>query len=119
SQRSAGRPSLYRPDYCDRIIEAMASGLSAEAAAAKIGISARSLFYWQQQHPEFFAGHSGGAPEVSALVGGRRDCHGQRKGRQYADRDARTTEPQPCRYRVEQRLDEARALRTRRRSRSD
>jgi hypothetical protein len=31
----------------------MAGGLSAEAAAAKIGISARSLFYWQQDHPEF------------------------------------------------------------------
>jgi hypothetical protein len=26
---------------------------AAEAAAARIGISARSLFYWQQQHPEF------------------------------------------------------------------
>jgi hypothetical protein len=44
---------LYRREYCDRIIEAMASGLSAEAAAARIGISARPLFYWQQQHPEF------------------------------------------------------------------
>jgi hypothetical protein len=53
SKRSVGRPSSYRREYCDRIIEAMASGLSAEAAAAKIGISARSLFYWQQQHPEF------------------------------------------------------------------
>jgi hypothetical protein len=52
-QRSAGRPSSYRREYCDRIIEAMANGLSAEAAAAGIGISARSLFYWQQQHPEF------------------------------------------------------------------
>lgn len=31
----------------------MAAGLSAEAAAAKIGISARSLFYWQREHPEF------------------------------------------------------------------
>jgi hypothetical protein len=38
---------------CDRLVEAMADGLTAEAAAAKIGISARSLFYWQQQHPEF------------------------------------------------------------------
>jgi hypothetical protein len=38
---------------CDRLIEAMAGGLTAEAAAARIGISARSLFYWQQQHPEF------------------------------------------------------------------
>jgi hypothetical protein len=31
----------------------MAGGLSAEAAAAKIGISARSQFYWQKIHPEF------------------------------------------------------------------
>jgi transposase-like protein len=31
----------------------MAGGLSAEAAAAKIGIGARTLFTWQQQHPEF------------------------------------------------------------------
>src|SRR5262247_3206444 len=31
----------------------MSGGLSAEAAATGIGISARSLFYWQQQHPEF------------------------------------------------------------------
>jgi transposase-like protein len=38
---------------CDRLVEAMAGGLTVEAAAAKIGISARSLFYWQQQHPEF------------------------------------------------------------------
>jgi hypothetical protein len=28
----------------------MATGLSVEAAAAKIGISARSLFYWQREH---------------------------------------------------------------------
>jgi hypothetical protein len=31
----------------------MANGLSAEAAAAKIGISARSLYYWQREYPEF------------------------------------------------------------------
>jgi hypothetical protein len=37
----------------DRLVDAMAGGLTAEAAAARIGISARSLFYWQQQHPEF------------------------------------------------------------------
>lgn len=52
-KRHVGRPSSYRREYCNLIIKAMASGLSAEAAAAKIGVSARSLFYWQQQHPEF------------------------------------------------------------------
>jgi hypothetical protein len=32
---------------------AMAKGLSSEAAAVKIGISARSLYHWQREHPEF------------------------------------------------------------------
>jgi hypothetical protein len=52
-KRPVGRSTSYRREYCARIIKAMASGLSAEAAAAKIGISARSLFYWQREHPEF------------------------------------------------------------------
>lgn len=53
TKHAGGRPTLYRRECCDQIVEAMATGLSAEAAAARIGISARSLFYWQRQHPEF------------------------------------------------------------------
>jgi hypothetical protein len=52
-KHAGGRPTLYRREMCDRLANAMAGGLTAEAAAARIGISARSLFYWQQQHPEF------------------------------------------------------------------
>jgi hypothetical protein len=52
-KHAGGRPTLYRREMCDRLVDAMAGGLTAEAAAARIGISARSLFYWQQQHPEF------------------------------------------------------------------
>jgi hypothetical protein len=37
---------------CDRLVEAMAKGRTAEAAAVRIGITPRSLLYWQQ-HPEF------------------------------------------------------------------
>ena len=48
-----GRPTIYRPEMGDMIADAMATGLSAEAAAAKVGISARSLFNWQQEHPDF------------------------------------------------------------------
>ena len=48
-----GRPSNYRPEIGQQIANAMAMGLSAEAAAAKVGISARSLFNWQQEHPDF------------------------------------------------------------------
>ena len=53
AKRPVGRPTAYRPEMCELLIEAMAGGLSAEAAAAKIGIGARTLFTWQQQHPEF------------------------------------------------------------------
>jgi hypothetical protein len=52
-KHAGGRPTLYRREMCERLVEAMANGLTAEAVAARIGISARSLFYWQQQHPEF------------------------------------------------------------------
>jgi hypothetical protein len=52
-KRPVGRPTAYRPEMCEQLIEAMAGGHSAEAGAAKIGISARSLFEWQRLHPEF------------------------------------------------------------------
>ncbi|MEI6203759.1 MAG: hypothetical protein WCP68_17555 [Enhydrobacter sp.] len=63
-KHAGGRPTLYRREFCTQIIEAMATGLSAEAAAADIGVSARSLFYWQGQHPEF----------LQAIQEGRQRC---------------------------------------------
>ena len=53
SKHAGGRPTIYRPQYGDKIAKAMAAGLSAEAAAAKAGISARCLYTWQHKHPEF------------------------------------------------------------------
>jgi len=53
TKHPGGRPTTYRPQYGAQIAKAMAGGLSAEAAAAKIGISARSLYTWQRKHPEF------------------------------------------------------------------
>jgi len=52
-KRPVGRPTAYRPEMCQQLIEAMAGGHSAEAGAAEIGIGPRTLFTWQQQHPEF------------------------------------------------------------------
>lgn len=63
-KHAGGRPSLYTRELCDRLVRAMAEGLSAEAAAAKIGISARSSFNWQRQHPEF----------LQAIQEGRQKC---------------------------------------------
>lgn len=48
-----GRPSEYRPEMCERIIQAMSEGLSLDAAAAEIGVSPRSCYQWQNDIPEF------------------------------------------------------------------
>ncbi len=48
-----GRPSRYKPAIGEQLIEAMARGLSLEAAAAKIGVGPRTLFTWQNKHEEF------------------------------------------------------------------
>jgi hypothetical protein len=53
AKHPGGRPTIYRPELGQQLIVAMAGGLSAEAAAAKIGIGARTLFTWQQQQPQF------------------------------------------------------------------
>jgi len=52
-KRPVGRPTAYRPEMCQQLIEAISPGHSAEAGAAEIGIGPRTLCTWQQQHPEF------------------------------------------------------------------
>ena len=63
-KRPVGRPTAYRPEMCEQMVEAMAGGLSAEAAAAKVGIGARTLFTWQQQHPQFQQAIQEGRPRA-------------------------------------------------------
>jgi hypothetical protein len=52
-KNKVGRPSLYRAEYCEAIIDVMANGYSLEAAAAKMNIPIRCLYDWQNRHPEF------------------------------------------------------------------
>ena len=48
-----GRPTNYRPKVGQQIADAMAVGLSLEAAAASCGVGPRTAFTWQGQHEEF------------------------------------------------------------------
>jgi hypothetical protein len=48
-----GRPTDYRPEMCGKVIAAMATGLSLDAAAAEIGISPRSAYKFQREFPDF------------------------------------------------------------------
>ena len=48
-----GRPSEYKPIYCNEIIELMATGLSLTAAGADLGFARDTMYEWREQHPEF------------------------------------------------------------------
>jgi hypothetical protein len=49
----AGRPTRYKKEYCDQVIQFMAEGLSFEAFAGELGVSKECLYRWCDVHPEF------------------------------------------------------------------
>lgn len=48
-----GRPSLYRPHYCDELVQLMSTGLSLTASMGEMGFTRRTAHDWAAQHPEF------------------------------------------------------------------
>jgi transposase len=48
-----GRPTLYRPEYCDRVIEFMQQGYSLIGFAGEIGVSYDATRNWELAYPEF------------------------------------------------------------------
>jgi transposase len=51
----AGRPTLYKPEYCDQVIEMFKKGMSKFAIALKLDVNVDTLAEWQKVHPEFSA----------------------------------------------------------------
>jgi transposase len=50
---AGGRPTDYRVEYCDRLIEIMREGASIEEVAADLDISKTTLYNWAEAHEEF------------------------------------------------------------------
>ena len=50
---TAGRPTKYKSEYCDLVIEKMSQGYSKEAVAGFIGIAKDTLYNWIKAHKEF------------------------------------------------------------------
>lgn len=49
----AGRPSEYKPEYCERVIELGKEGNLPVQMASKIGVTKQTLHEWSRVHPEF------------------------------------------------------------------
>lgn len=52
-KETLGRPSKYKPEYCQGLIDHMGAGLSFESFAAVIRVHRDTLFEWDKVHPEF------------------------------------------------------------------
>lgn len=48
-----GRPTDYRPEHCERVIELGREGKSHAQIAAALDVSRMTLYRWAEAHPEF------------------------------------------------------------------
>jgi transposase len=48
-----GRPTKYKPEYCEMLVEHMKQLHSFESFAAKIGTHRDTLYAWCKEHPAF------------------------------------------------------------------
>ncbi len=49
----AGRPTTYKPEYCDMVIEHMSEGASLSSFAARIHCARSTINEWMSKNPEF------------------------------------------------------------------
>ena len=50
---TVGRPTLFDPSYCDKVVELGALGKSLEQISSNLGVSCRVLYDWRDRFPEF------------------------------------------------------------------
>ena len=51
--KPVGRPSLYDPSYCDKVVELGRLGKSVEQISSNLGVSCRVMYDWRDRYPEF------------------------------------------------------------------
>ena len=67
-ERRVGRPSKYRPEYCQSVQDYMGKGYSLTAFAGSIGIPRDTVYQWEANYPEFsYAIKSARGKRVEAL----------------------------------------------------
>lgn len=51
----AGRPTDYKPEYCERVVELGRKGFSRVQIAAELDVAKSTIQEWEKVHPEFSA----------------------------------------------------------------
>ena len=49
----AGRPTLYKPAYCEEVVHHLGEGYTLASFAGIIGASRQTVYDWADAHPEF------------------------------------------------------------------
>ena len=52
-KRPVGRPTKYKPEYCEEVLKMAAEGMSMAEYAAAFGVDRPTLYDWKEQHVEF------------------------------------------------------------------
>lgn len=89
-----GRPTKYRPEYCQMLIEHMSGGLSFETFAGVVEVNPDSLYEWMKVHKAF--------SEAAAVGKGKRNLFAEKMyvqstlGRPIMIFDPEDREPDPA-----------------------
>lgn len=54
ARHPGGRPTAYRPEFCERVIECGRKGYSLAEMASDLGVIRETLSNWEGEFPEFF-----------------------------------------------------------------
>lgn len=50
---AGGRPTDYRPEYCDQVIPMLKEGMSIEEIGLEFDVGYSTIYEWMKVHPEF------------------------------------------------------------------
>lgn len=59
-QNSLGRPTKYKPEYCQRLVDHMAQGFSSDSFAGVVDVCIETIRQWKHKNPEFLAAYKRG-----------------------------------------------------------
>jgi transposase-like protein len=53
TKNPVGRPTDYKPEYCERVVALGKEGKSHVQIAAELDVAKSTLYLWKDEHPEF------------------------------------------------------------------